>query len=122
MHFRHVKKVFVNGPSDTIRDAALLTTSKCCDKGVLRSSPPTRLTSLSPRDEVWWSKDEVFGFPRTAFLSRVKSSASQDGHPENSILSNIFTQLITRKYFQVAQTGLSYTTSVGVDGINLAVI
>ena len=72
-------------------------------------------------EQVWWSQDAIFGFPRTVYFCQLKNFVSDDGHPVNSMITNIFSQLISRKYFQVGQTGLSYSVNVGVGGVNLAV-
>lgn len=36
------------------------------------------------------------------------------------MVTNLFSQTVARKYFQVQQTGLFYSVNIGVDGINMA--
>jgi hypothetical protein len=112
--------------ADAPKEDMCVTTSSsesCVDPNPLISAPPSLLTAdnatqtnFPPSSEVWHSHDQIFGFPRSVFVSQFKSPAAQDGHPVNSIITNLFTQLTARKYFQVGQTGLVYNVNVGVEG------
>ena len=68
----------------------------------LTSLPPFKIgSSIPPSSELWFSEDQVFGFPKSVFVTQFRCSAARDGHPENSLITNIFTQLATRRFFQV---------------------
>lgn len=38
---------------------------------------------------------------------------SEDGHPVLSLMAQVFSQVTTRKYYQPAVAGLSYSFSLG---------
>jgi len=121
MHVRRIKKEFVDTSLSPKSATSGDVNTAVAD--VLRSPHPIQLskTNLPENSEVWWSKDAVFGFPRSIFFSQLRNNATKDGHPENGLLSTIFSQLVARKYFQASQTGLSYSIGVGIDGISLQV-
>jgi hypothetical protein len=58
---------------------------------LLRSAQPTPITRGG--DAFWYSKDQVFNQPRTVFQCLLHTTNCADGHPENSLMGSIYTQV-----------------------------
>ena len=118
--FRNVKKVNMFSDQSVPLDVASEEVDEYID-AKKTSDPPVMSRSLHipPQSELWHSKDQVFGFPRSVFVTQIRSNAARDGSPLNSLIGNIFSQLVARKYYQASQSGLYYSVSVGIDGLSL---
>lgn len=66
------------------------------DKGgrLLRSAKPTPVTRGDSTNTFWYSKDQVFNQPRTVFQCLLHTTNCADGHPENSLMGSIYTQIM----------------------------
>ena len=73
------------------------------------------------RQQLWHSKDEAFGQPRTQINVFLRSTAGSDAHPINNLISSVFHQSVASQLFPAAVAGLSYSTSCGVRGVGFSV-
>ncbi|KAJ1437208.1 Metalloenzyme, LuxS/M16 peptidase-like protein [Ochromonadaceae sp. CCMP2298] len=83
----------------------------------LRSQPPVR---LEVEGEVWFSPDQVFRQPRAVVFNLLLAPSCADGHPVLSLISQVFSQVVARRYYQASQAGLSYSFSLGPRGVGLS--
>lgn len=85
---------------------------------VLRSAKPTPITrGGDSTNTLWYSKDQVFDQPRTIFQCLLHTTSCADGHPENSLLGSIYTQIVTRNLYDAALGGLGYDLGVGARSV-----
>lgn len=92
------------------------------------ASPPSPNVSIDNGDasvrassSLWLSHDQLFGLPKTAVTCFVHTPYCGDGHPANSLLSTLYSRMMSSKYHPASLAGLDYGSGVGKRGFSFTV-
>ena len=81
----------------------------------------TKRTFATSNQQLWYSPDELFHTPKSTIALFILTPLCGDSHPLNSLVSTVYSQLSSFKYYAPSIAGLEYSTQVNNRGLQLTV-
>jgi hypothetical protein len=72
-----------------------------------------KASAMEKTNVLWFSRDQIFGTPKSTVFFLFRSPFCDDIHPMNGLITTIFDQMTVRKFFDSSLAGLKYGFSIG---------